>query len=207
LVYADTKETWFSPPAWYISNGDFEKEIHPAMAMQISMVWMVAYNICNMASVYCSFTEKQMQTGNVVEYQLFNENGFPPLSNQYKVPHTKPRYPHNALPPPLTRDLSLEHVSELWRNASSDIAAIYNDDDCVADSLQSRPCMFGWILGLGNDMKTTKELFQNFTTWNQWWDFMVDYKKCGWVPVNGLGSKMTMEFTNVTQPIRSVSVI
>ena len=35
---------------------------------------------------------------------------------------------------------------------------------------------------------------------------MVDYKKWGWIP-KIIGSKMVMEFPNVTQPIQSISIL
>jgi len=204
-VYADTRETWLSPPGWY-KNGKYEKEIHPTMAMHLSMAWMVAYNSWNMASTYCSMTTNQQSQQNAsgeIEYHA-TADGFPPLTNQHVVPSPKPRHVHQSLPPLVTQDLSLEHVSSLWENAT-DAAAKKTQEDCLDES--QSPCLFGWILGLDNDMKIVKQVFETYTTVNKGWDFMVDYKKWGWVPVDGVSSQLVMEFPNVTQPIRSISLL
>jgi hypothetical protein len=75
------------------SWGPLEKEIHPVMAVHITMTWMVAYNLYNMAFDSCSMTWEQHQqrvnvclsSGKVIEYKrTVNGTWLPTITIQSK---------------------------------------------------------------------------------------------------------------------------
>ena len=55
-VYGDPKETWFSADEF--PKGSYHYDIHPGQAMHISMAWMVAYALLQLATAYCTYTNE-----------------------------------------------------------------------------------------------------------------------------------------------------
>jgi hypothetical protein len=58
-------ESWFSRGWWMPETKVMEREIHPGMGMHISVVYVVAYNILNLATTYCSMESFHAESTNL----------------------------------------------------------------------------------------------------------------------------------------------
>jgi hypothetical protein len=133
-------------------------------------------------------------------------------------PRQKPR----GIPPPLTPELSLEHITNIWREDSDKKAHLwetneecmnmgnkrYDDDAGDDDAPLPRPCVFSWVANLERHLDNPKRLNDKvgqYVTSNEGWSAVDDNNKLGWVPSSGLGSKFTMEFKRISQPVRAVT--
>ncbi|KAL9182251.1 hypothetical protein ACHAXT_012903 [Thalassiosira profunda] len=229
MVYGDTKEWWFSSH-WY-EEGAYQRAVHPHMGMHISMVWIVAFNLMNLATTYCSLPPSNRlnslhrrhhagiegQSQGVWDYGYQSANGLPTLRATKKLeggPKEKPR----GIPPPLTADLSLEHITQRWRDDSESNAHKWStlkecmdkghiDDDVGPKSLP-KPCIYSWVSNLERRLDNPKRLtdkLKPFMTSNEGWSAADDNGKLGWVPSSGVGSKFTMEWKKIQQPVRAVT--
>lgn len=133
-------------------------------------------------------------------------------------PKAKPR----GIPPPLTNDLSLEHVTRIWREESEANALLWSTrEDCEADGRQTgdnddadhleslpKPCIYSWVANLerrlDNPQRITDKI-KPYLTLNEGWSAADDNNKLGWVPSSGVGSKFTLEFKKIAQPVRAVT--
>jgi hypothetical protein len=214
LVYANTHEKLFSPQ-WY--NGDKDtidsnmvRQIHPEQGMHLSMMYIVAYNILNMFSTYCNSPASPYETTETTRRTL--RAGLPEYSNASNAlplfPHDIPHHVHTVLPPPLTPTLSLEHVSAIWHY---DAQMHDNASSTSADCDDTPQCFFSWVNGLDPTHTATHitALFQPYILDSGNWT-VTDYRrqgKYGWGPIEGaVNSTMTLQFNNVTQPIRRVGL-
>lgn len=157
IVYGDTHGTIFAPP-WY-KNGKFQREIHYGQGMHAATFWLVAYNLLNLATNYCTMEEWNVTSSGA-------SAGFPQKWNgkeQTKMsllPHT---YQPKSLPPPLTDDLSLQHVSRKWQQ-EADISM-----KCTSQS--SFTCAFSWLNGLARDesvqtiKSTLRSVVKEYGSW------------------------------------------
>jgi hypothetical protein len=234
MVYGDTKEWWFSSQ-WY-ERGKYMRGVHPGMGTHISMMWVVAFNLFNLVTTYCSLPEIETTTTELSEtdttttirrlhagtersskgswdYDYHSINGLPPLRATKKLgggPREKPR----GIPPPLTTDLVLEHISDSWREDSVANAPLWKTipeclaeghfDDAIDHDSLPKPCLFSWVVNLERFLNKPKGLtakLKPYLTSNSGWSAEDDNNKLGWVPSSGLGSKFTLEFKNVAQPV------
>jgi lysophospholipase L1-like esterase len=231
IVYGDTKEWWFSSQ-WY-ERGKYMRGVHPGMGAHLAMMWVVAFNLFHLVTTYCSLPE--IETSEVLEtdttiihrlhagternskgewdYNYQSINGLPSLRATKKLgggPREKPR----GIPPPLTTDLLLEHISDSWRQDSVANAPLWKTiPECVAeghfddaidhDSLP-KPCLFSWVVNMERFLNKPNVLtnkLKPYLTSNSGWSAEDDNNKLGWVPSSGLGSKFTLEFKKVAQPV------
>ena len=253
IKYGDTREWWFGPN-WYEKEDAYGRAVHPHMGMHISMVWVVAYNLMNLVTTYCSLPpvpsssssptdhrrsgrrrrgRRRHHAGAAVEGETGDgstrdrdghanrtiHRGAPLQSTNELVggPRRKPR----GIPPPLTPELSLEHITELWREESERNAHLWkthdecaggadraiNDDDDGGVPLP-RPCVFSWVANLERSLDNPKRLNDKvgkYVTSNEGWGGANDNNKLGWVPLSGLGSKFTMEFKGIPRPVRAAT--
>ena len=231
MVYGDTKEWWFSSH-WY-EESTYQRAVHPHMGMHISMVWVVAFNLLNLVTTYCSLpasgqrSQEQQRhhrlhagiegtSNGVWDYGYHSIDGLPKLRATKELeggPIEKPR----GIPPPLTHDLSLEHITQLWKEDSESNAHLWNtfkeckdlghiDDDVGHESLP-KPCLYSWVANLERRLDNPKRItdkIKPYITSNEGWSAVDDNKKLGWVP-SGLGSKFTMEWKKISQPVRAVT--
>jgi hypothetical protein len=195
-VYGDTRETMFSPGGWYVGDV-FTREIHPGVGAHATMAWAVAYNLLNLATTHCS-----MESGSIIgdtEQQKRQLLKTPEMTDILGKPLPVPK----GLPPRLTKDLSLEEVSELWRESG-------NFDSSESRSICQDRCPFSWVGGIDkqqSDVQWIQDYFDGHTTQSNDWKLEGGQQKIGFVPVNGRhGSEMTLEFANLTQSIRSVTL-
>jgi len=238
IVYGDTKEWWFSSH-WY-EKGTYDRAVHPHMGMHISMIWVVAFNLMNLVTTYCSLppaVDHSLKGESSIRhrrhhagvegiskgvwdygYKSSKLNGLPSLRDSKQLeggPRQKPR----GIPPPLTESLSLEHVTQLWQDDSNANANLWktsdeckslgqiNDNNMGHESLP-KPCLYSWVANLerrlDNPQRITDKI-KPYITSNEGWSAADDNNKLGWVPSSGIGSKFTLEFKKISQPIRAVT--
>jgi len=225
-VYGDTLETWFSPEGWYKNNldGVMIREIHPQLGMHIVAAWVVAYNILHMITTFCSvepWRQADLEGREDVIFHSYETTRqylpqLPVLRGDTDyVPPGKPRAPPLGLPPRLTKALSLEEISELWRN-ETDMQQRKNSSVCREDKpIHRTKCPFAWVSRIrvlaipgvpetekGDDVSYWKahEVSNFGNPDNSSWAFQKDHAKIGVCPMNGIGSEFILEI-----PPRSVS--
>jgi len=231
VVYGDTKEWWLSSQ-WY-EGGKYIRGVHPHMGTHIAMAWVVAFNLFNLVTTYCSLPEIETQSATDTirrlhagternnkgewDYGYQSINGLPPLQAAKKLgggPREKPR----GIPPPLTRDLSLEHISDEWREDSVENAPLWKTipeclaeghfDDAIDHDSLPKPCLFSWVVNMERFLDKPKGLnnkLKPYLTSNSGWSAEADNNKLGFVPSSGLGSKFTLEFKKVAQPVHMMT--
>lgn len=224
LVYGDTREGWFSPKGWWDANHPTDskkmfREIHPSMGMHITSMWITAFSMLHLATTYCSLEWSQVETGSSESLLVHNDSETFPYSSLLSLPQLerlhpqvigKPRRPpRDVLPPLLTKDLSLETITDLWRaspipsnNTMTKSCRRGNDTIAVR-------CPFSWIANLDRDQNHVDFVrmhFKKYMLSNEGWDLEKRPGKAGYVPFRGKNSSMTLEFSNVTQPIRTVTI-
>jgi hypothetical protein len=248
IVYGDTREWWFSSN-WYEQKSDtYIRAVHPNMGMHISMVWIVAYNLLNLVTIYCSlpiisttsttnndkWKHQQHQrprrwrrhhagiertSNGVWDYGYTNRSLLIDVPLQYtKELVGGPKQKPLCLPPPLTPDLSLEHITELWKDEyDRDVKLWSTYEECIAPGVVTdasdnidipKPCIYSWVAKLERKLDNPARLtdrIAKYLTSNEGWSAMDDNNKLGWVPTSGLGSKFTMEFKKIVQPVRAVT--
>jgi lysophospholipase L1-like esterase len=197
-VYGDTRESLFSPQGWY-DGGVFSREIHPGVGAHSTMAWAVAYNLLNLATTQCS-----MESGSIISYTEQRKLQLLENPEAADIPG-KPLPVPKGLPPRLSKELSLEEVSGLWRESSETLV----HSESQSSGCQDR-CPFSWVGGIDlqqSDAQWIQEYFNGHTTKENGWKLAGGEQKIGFVPVDGKhGSEMTLNFANLTQSIRSVTL-
>jgi hypothetical protein len=207
-VYGDTRESWFSPEGWWPTTDTevMEREIHPGMGMHISVVYVVAYNILNLATTYCSMESFHAESANL-EY---NDSALAlriPLKNWHTDVPGKPHPPPRGLPPPLTPELRLDNVTQEWKALSAREDELLQAVDCHAASYSHNKCIFSWVSGLSlqqNNKTWIEELFGVHQTGPTEWFLEDAGGKLGLVP-SKVGDSTVLEFSNLKQPIGSIT--
>jgi hypothetical protein len=201
-VYGDTREYLFSPPGWY--NGDvFSREIHPGVGAHATMAWAVAYNLLSLATTHCSMeSESIISATEERKVQLLES---PAAAEIPRKPLPVPK----GLPPRLSKALSLEEVSGLWRESSEELVRSEARSSFGTRRCRDR-CPFSWVGGIDlhqSNARWVHEYFNEHTTKSNGWKLAGGEQKLGFVPVDGKhGSEMTLNFANLTQSIRSVTL-
>jgi hypothetical protein len=215
FVYGDTYESWFSANWW----GDNEKktfarEIHPGMGMHIAATWVVAYNLLNLVTTYCSIPLLPEDPANISAY-YDGAMGLPSLRHDVAQPKGKPKPRPLGLPPPLTQDLLIEDVTQLWRQDSlkrqSKATALLptSTNSCDGKAATTTKCPFSWISGLSlqqNNKTWIDAYFRNRASTWQGWQLGDDGGKVGFVPTQPKNNSIVLDFVNVAQPIQSVTL-
>jgi hypothetical protein len=201
MVYGDTRESWFSAHWW--ETGSFGREIHPGMGMHIASTWVAVYNMLNLVTTYCSIPSIA-PTYNITEYET-GVLGLPKLRKDVIHAQGKPKPHPKGLPPVLTKDLLIEDVTTLWRQAEQN--AVICDHEKEGKHHMPK-CPFSWVSGLSlqqNNNTYIQEYFHDqATTWDGW-KLGNDGGKLGFVPTHQNASDMVLEFS-YPQTIRSVTL-
>eukprot|EP00979_Chaetoceros_neogracilis_P005145 scaffold897_cov185-Chaetoceros_neogracile.AAC.3 len=183
LIYADTSEDWFSPNDWP------ERQVHPGMGMHISAMWIVAFNMLNIATSYCaSFDLEREMTHHVKgasKLEYVSKNGLPVLRNDKKLAG-EPRAAPDILPPELNTNTSLNDISSKWQ---SDLESSYFDaSSCKANHPIEKPCLFSWVGGLERKFDKIAHLekrMKQIITTNDGWISSADKGKLGFEAIKG----------------------
>jgi lysophospholipase L1-like esterase len=197
-VYGDTREYLFSPSGWY--DGDvFSREIHPGAGAHSTMAWAVAYNLLNLATTHCS-----MESGSIISDTEQRELQLLESPEAADIPG-KPLPAPKGLPPRLSKELRLEDVSDLWKKSSEEFFRLESGPSVCQDR-----CPFAWVGGIDlqqSDAQWVQEYFNGHTTETNDWKLAGGEQKIGFVPVDGRhGAEMVLNFANLTQSIRSVTL-
>lgn len=212
IVYGDTTESWFSPEKWYSKgNPKMKLEIHPTMGMHLTSSWIFAYNMMNLVSQFCSVSRHVTKDAkansirdaeNEIKYEA--GDGLPKLKGQSYTLKTPKRLPQ-GLPPALSQGASLDDVSKVWRRTSKEL--LLRNVSCGNQTSHStKRCIHSWISHIS--FHTEVELNETISPYlvdNLGWKTELQFKKLGLVAARGLHSRFSMEFKNLTQPIRSIT--
>lgn len=97
--------------------------------------------------------------------------------------------------------------ANLWNTRKECIDLGHIDDNVGHDSLP-KPCIYSWVSNLERKLDNAQRLtdkLKPFITSNEGWSAADDNNKLGWVPSSGNGSKFTMEWKKISQPVRAVT--
>jgi len=143
LIYADTSEDWFSPNGWP------ERQVHPGMGMHISSMWIVAFNMLNIATTYCAGFDVEREMAQVEgansKLEYVAKDGLPVLNKNEMILAGEPNAVPMILPPELNANTSLNDISSKWQ---SDMGSYFDASSCTADHPIEKPCLFSWVGGL-----------------------------------------------------------
>ena len=173
--------------------------------MHIVAAWVTAFNFLNMVTTFCSLESWNIKNGSSNLEYVEGLNQMPAILSGKYLPDGKPKESPRGLKPLLTKDLSLEHVTELWKSASPQIIVPKDDDECDANATK---CPFSWLSGISstlNNPTKVEEYFRQHTMFSGEWTFQDDHGKLGIVP-RATGSTMTIELPQTIQLIRKVTV-
>jgi len=232
LVYADTREEWFSPKGWYpTEEGPMDREIHPGMGMHLTAAWTVAYNLLHGVTTYCSMepwyeehprsdaTTTTTNTGTstndittvrnrMQDYGASFMSTEVPLTGYKSEIRGKPKVRPPGLPPILTKHLKLDDVSALWQSQSEaedrELAAV----DCATRDPNYTRCPFSWVGGLSlaqNNMTWIRQYFQPVVKLDRGWKLIDEGAKVGYIP-DGAGRPMVLEFALLPQAITTIAL-
>lgn len=205
FVYYRTEESWFSPEGWYLKGEKgMQREIHPGMGAHISIVWVVLYGLLNTLLMHCG----SWQGADGFEYEKSPVAQQVPLwpKPDFRDIPGKPERPL-GLPPPLLPNSTLDQISAEWRSTTRDnLSSAFNHNSVCAGQQRTR-CIFSWIGGLSlqqNDKKLAQQYFDKFLT-TKGWKLDNDGDKLGFTP-HRKGDTMSLEFRQLEQPIKSVTL-
>lgn len=173
-VYSNTMETTFSPSTWYNTSnpaGGMREEVHPGQGMHMATAWLIAYNLFSTVVTHCSLRSLQSR----------------PVKDDPVAVRTF------GIPPLLTKNLTLDVVSELWRRDAATVS------DCgSARSDGTKRCPISWVSGMPfRSVTWIQEYFECVVQLPLEWHVIDDTNnyKVGWVPLAGiLKPKLVMEF-------------
>lgn len=197
LVYADTKEDFFSPSGWP------DRQVHPSMSMHISSTWIIAYNLLNMAATFCSSNgidnessysiNKMNDLKTKLEYK--NKYGLPKLRSDENLAGEPDAVPSSMLPE-LTPNLSLDDISSKWHDSSK---LSFDSSKCgVNEGRREKPCTFSWIGGLERKFDKVAHLEKRMKlvlAKNDGWRATADNNKLGYE-----ASRMGAAFEIILKP-------
>jgi hypothetical protein len=133
--------------------------------MHMAAAWVAAYNFLNIVSVYCSIEpwkrviDSTKNEGSSFEDDILlipyetSRTVLPQLpelrGDTHFIPEGKPRPPPKGLLPRLTPELSLNHISDKWRNEATELQKLENQQSICAkdgeDTLSQLKCPFAWV--------------------------------------------------------------
>jgi hypothetical protein len=209
IVYADTTETMFSPAGWYTEgNPNMQREIHPSHTMHLTAAWMVAFNLFSTLSTQCNLVSSRAWARENIQRDTQRQLSRPLIicRNTPKMAGPSPR----TMPPPLTANLTLETVSELWQNNS-----VALDLFCEENTyLGPKRCPLSWISGMPfRSADWITKFFEPFVQETLGWkvgDTSNRKDKFGWMPRAGISNAtICLQFDNqelAVGAIRSITL-
>eukprot|EP00586_Coscinodiscus_wailesii_P018257 CAMPEP_0172493530 /NCGR_PEP_ID=MMETSP1066-20121228/24978_1 /TAXON_ID=671091 /ORGANISM="Coscinodiscus wailesii, Strain CCMP2513" /LENGTH=731 /DNA_ID=CAMNT_0013263741 /DNA_START=75 /DNA_END=2270 /DNA_ORIENTATION=- len=207
-VYADTKEGWFSPE-WYDEKGGFVREIHLPTGGHISIMWIIAYNFLNALTLFCSHDTRKGGANTEGQYGYHdNHNGLPTLKSQTPIANGPAIRADDIIPPELTKNTSLETISQLWHEAPA-ITASSTSPNCPSSSSTPSLCPFAWVCGLQNmkDEKHLQAVMKSPRVVNlDGWVVEKESNKMGFVPQKP-GASFTVSYENLPTAVDSVTLM
>jgi len=200
IVYGSVEESWFSPP-WVGSDG-WERQIHPGFGFHTVAPIIFTFNIMNAVISFCNEEAFSYCLGSLSTCAPSIAVVDPSSING--APKTLP----DGLPPPLTSNLELEHVTSLWRQESKEQNAECLDRKS-SKSIPKVPCSFAWISGINSAAKDKdlRTLMEGVTLNNVGWEAVKDHDKVGLVVTGGVGSKLSLGFETLSTSVNTVTLM
>jgi hypothetical protein len=206
-VYSNTREKTFTPAQWYDESNlaaGMKQQVHPGQGMHMVTAWIIAYNLFSAMVTHCGMEsyKVKMQKGANSDGATADQTNrrATPLPIAVRTP---------GMPPPLTKNLTLDVVSELWRLAAS------TAPDCgvVGSGSAAKRCPVSWVSGMPHrDDTWIKGYFETVVQSPYEWDVIDDTTKgkFGWMPMAGISNpKLVMKFDaadHAANNIRSVTL-
>ena len=209
----------------HTNTSGMEREIHPGMGAHIVNTWIIAYNFLHIASTYCSL-EPYLDLDDHHHDGKRNNDGAPspmeydasswasrlvPLNKSVKQAPGRPHEVPKNLPPKLTGELSLEHVSEEWQRQDlqsrpPSITTCPNDN---AIHTTDRRCPYSWVGGLSlqqNNKTWINEFFSSHTVaGSPTWELVEENGKVGFL-ASPSTPEWQLEFPLLQTPVSTVTV-
>jgi hypothetical protein len=161
VVYGDTHETALTPE-WYDRGGTttMVREVHPGIVMHACVAYLWLYYGWNLLQQACSGYDQLSIS--------YNSTSARDADGGARWPRSRPE----GMLPRLTTDLSLEHVSDLWRASTTTTTTgsttldnhddnNHDDDDDGGDAAavtrykDETSCPFQWTAGLQKEKNLT----------------------------------------------------
>mmetsp|Transcript_2891 Transcript_2891/g.5423 ORF Transcript_2891/g.5423 Transcript_2891/m.5423 type:complete len:523 (+) Transcript_2891:639-2207(+) len=207
-VYGDTTEHWFSPSEWP------NRQVHPGMGMHISSMWIMAYYMLHMASIYCSGVSGRQNVDDEREGGGYVPgNGLPVLRNKDKILAGEPRRTPKTLPPILDHRTLLDTISMEWQALEATSSYVWDSTtkcDTKTQSLEGmrKPCVFSWISGLERKFDKVSHLdarMKSVLHSNHGWKSVEESGKLGFQAISGSGSVFEMKVKADLQKIQTLN--
>ena len=215
-VYANTRETWFSPN-WYV-DGEFTRQIHMGMGAHISMMWVVAFNFLNAFTIFCN--EEAVHTrlkGHTQQIQFFapDYNGeekpiymFEGTPNFTTIYLNKPLTQGPSVIPPgiipeLNADLKLQNISTIWSESTNE----YQKNCAEQDTLFEKKCDFTWIASTNgmNSIENLEMKMEETLKSNNGWQVVDDNNKIGFA-TETKNASFVLEL-DIAKPIKTLNFL
>lgn len=223
IVYANTKETWFSAN-WYDQGNSYVRQIHQGLGGHVSIMWTIAFNLLNAVTVFCNeeaanirrepfiqpitYLDKfNSDVGEERVYMYKGEEGMPEVKFIERLKEWPAPIPIGIIPE-LTPELKLQNISSLWRESTerymSTCGTVSNEKNRFYT-----PCTFTWIASV-KEVETVETLnarMNEVVIQNDGWNAELDHNKLGYVPTGGIGSSFVMEKKNIMEPIKTIHLM
>ena len=117
FVYGTTNETVFSPAGWYKGKSlEMTREVHPQAGMHVATSFLMAFYALQLVANYCQMGIWKPHADDHLTYETTKVANMPALKDDHARLEQMPNSVHSHLPPWLSDSLSLETVSDDWRN-------------------------------------------------------------------------------------------
>jgi len=213
LVYSNTNEYWFSPSEWP------ERQVHPGMGMHIASSWLIAFNFLHLATTFCSMNISsnnhgddvfsEIRKSNTVNTNYQATNGYPELRKTGIKYSGEPVQVLNSLPPELNDALTLDNISEIWKQEGEIGNSVTGKLECAKDAYEMMPrsCVYSWVGNLERKFDKASHLDRRLKlvlTSNDGWESMDDNSKLGFCATKK-NAKFEMIVKNVDLPVRALN--
>ncbi|GAX10536.1 hypothetical protein FisN_40Lh003 [Fistulifera solaris] len=191
-VWGNTRETLFSPPWWTRKQKgkplERKRDAHFGMPGHIAVTWMVAYSLLRVAIEYCE--HERHERGTMRTTATFNENDVPSIIN---TPLSLPT---------LWNTTFVEWQERLQQSKLP-----------VQPCSKNGPCLFAFVANPAGTHRLRGKLANYIAIYevsNTGWQAEDDIRN-GWQNKLGLcahsvGAELVLEFRNITQPVKTISL-
>jgi hypothetical protein len=211
FVYQRSNETIFSPPKWGTMI-----YWHFGMTGHVLLPWVMAYSALQSVVDYCNHQQATEQE----EWNLDKKNS---ESNSHRqeslIPDTAKDPVLVKSLPPLLNNAAWKTISETWKNDAEEYKKQVHDYCALGENATGNPCPFAFMssfIGTYRDAASLNEYLAPYTFSQQGemtpgWQGADDFRdgwhnKNGVVPTKGVGSKITLRVSNLTAPVRHVTI-
>jgi hypothetical protein len=192
FVYGNTRETLFSPPWWTRKQKgkplERKRDAHFGMPGHIAVTWIVAYSLLRVALEYCEHERHERET--MRKTTTSKDKNVTPIMNT---------------PLPLPTPWSTTFVEWQERLQQRKLP--------VQQCSKNGPCLFAFVANPAGTHRLRGKLANYIASYevsNTGWHAEDDIRN-GWQNKLGLcahsvGAELVLEFRNITQPVKTISL-